>query len=137
MILPSPSVFNRELLSDRLETIACWLLEELHITEDDLSRPTDDSYTRGCATFGPQKNRIIMEALSRRHTWLSLLNSKNDLVFTIGGVPCRFSNDDPVNPSKNAVLTTNRYQMHFLEFAADSEPARFCFVVDQSHDGDD
>lgn len=135
MTLPPPASFNPELSSDRLQTVSQWLLDELYATEDDLSRPTDNGYTRGCTTFGRQRNRIIAEVLSARHAWLGLPNSNNDLVFTIGGVPCRFSNDDPSNPSKDAVLTVNRYQMDFLEFATDSEPARFCFIIDRGHDG--
>lgn len=135
MTLPPPAIFNPELSFDRLESVSQWLLDELYATEDDLSRPTDNGYTRGCTTFGRQRNRIIAEALSARHAWLGLPNSNNDLVFTIGGVPCRFSNDDPSNPSKDAVLTVNRYQMDFLEFATDSEPARFCFIIDRGRDG--
>lgn len=135
MTLPPPAIFNSELSSDRLESVSQWLLDELYATEDDLSRPTDNGYTRGCTTFGRQRNRIIAEALSARHAWLGLPNSNNDLVFTIGEVPCRFSNDDPSNPSKDAVLTANRYQMDFLEFATDSEPARFCFIIDRGRDG--
>lgn len=135
MTLPLPTAFNSELTSDRLESVSQWLLDELYATEDDLSRPTDNGYTRGCTTFGRQRNRIISEALSGRHDWLDLPNSNNDLVFTIGGVPCRFSNDDPSNPSKDAVLTVNRYQMDFLEFAVKGEPGRFCFVIDRGHDG--
>lgn len=135
MTLPPPSAFNAALVSDRLEAVAEWLLDELYATEDDLSRPTDSGYTRGCTTFGRQKNRLIAEALSKRHEWLALANSTNDIVFTIGGVPCRFSNDDPTNPSKDAVLTANRYQMDFLEFATNGEPGRFCFVIDRGHDG--
>lgn len=135
MSLPLPASFNPELSSDRLDAVSQWLLEELYATEDDLTRPTDSGYTRGCTAFGRQKNRIIAEVRSRRHPWLGLSNSNNDLVFTLGGVPCRFSNDDPSNPSKDAVLTANRYQMDFLEFAADSEPARFCFIIDRGHDG--
>lgn len=135
MTLPPPSTFNQELTPDRLETISQWLLEELYATEDDLSRPTDSGYTRGCTTFGRQKNRIVAEALSGRHPWLNLLNGNNDIVFTIAGVPCRFSNDDPANPSKDAVLTANRYQMDFLEFAIKGEPGRFCFIIDRGHDG--
>jgi hypothetical protein len=135
MTLPTPATFNPELSSDRLEAVSQWLLDELYATEDDLSRPTDNGYTRGCTTFGRQRNRIIAEALSARHAWLGLLNSNNDIVFTVGGVPCRFSNDDPSNPSKDAVLTANSYQMDFLEFATDSEPARFCFIIDRDHDG--
>ena len=135
MTSPAPSVFNPELSSDRLETVAGWLLEELYATEDDLSRFTDTGYTRGCTAFGRQRSRIITEAMSGRSIWLGLSNSANDIVFTIGGVPCRFSNDDPSNPSKSAVLTVNRYQMDFMEFAAKGEPARFCFIIDRGQDG--
>ena len=111
------------------------LLDELYATEDDLSRSTDNGYTRGCTTFGRQRSRIISEAMSGRYGWLGLSNGSNDIVFTIGGVPCRFSNDDPSNPSKDAVLTANRYQMDFLEFAAKGEPGRFCFIIDRGLDG--
>lgn len=130
-----PSVFNSDLTSDRLEAVAQWLLEELYATEDDLSRSTDNGYTRGCTTFGRQKNRIIAESLSKRHDWLHLRNNHNDLVFEIGVVPCRFSNDDPSSPSKDAVLVANRYQMDFLEFAAKGEPGRFCFIIDRGQNG--
>ena len=135
MTLPSPSAFNAELVSDRLETVSQMLLDELYATEDDLSRSTDSGYTRGCTTFGRQRSRIISEAVSGRYGWLGLSNGSNDIVFTIGGVPCRFSNDDPSNPSKDAVLTANRYQMDFLEFAAKGEPGRFCFIIDRGQDG--
>lgn len=135
MTLPSPSAFSTELVSDRLETVSQMLLDELYATEDDLSRSTDSGYTRGCTTFGRQRSRIISEAMSGRYGWLGLSNGSNDIVFTIGGVPCRFSNDDPSNPSKDAVLTANRYQMDFLEFAAKGEPGRFCFIIDRGQDG--
>jgi hypothetical protein len=135
MKLPLPTSFNPELSSDRLQSVAQWLLEELYATEDDLSRSTDSGYTRGCTTFGRQRNRILAEALSGNHAWLGLSNSNNDIVFTVGGVPCRFSNDDPSNPSKDAVLTANRYQLDFLEFATKGEPGRFCFIIDRGHDG--
>jgi len=135
MNLPLPAAFNIELDSDRLQLVSDWLLEEFYATEDDLSRPTDNGYTRGCTTFGRQKNRIVAESESGRYGWLRLTSSNNDIVFTIGGLPCRFSNDDPTNPSKDAVLKANRHQLEFLEFAATGEPARFCFIVDRGHDG--
>ena len=84
MILPLPATFNPELSSDRLEAVSQWLLDELYATEDDLSRPTDNGYTRGCTTFGRQRNRIIAEALSARHAWLGLPPRqcfRNDPVF--------------------------------------------------------
>lgn len=135
MTLPLPSFFFPQLTNVRLETISEWLLDEFYATEEDLDRPTDNGYTRGCATFGRQRNRIISEVRSGRHSWLGLLNSSNDLVFTVGDVPCRFSNDDPANPSKDAVLVANRHQTSFLEFVIEGEPGRFCFIIDRGHDG--
>lgn len=135
MVLPPPAAYFHELTSERLQAVSSWLLEELYATEDDLSRPTDNGYTRGCTAFGRQRNRIVAEAASGKHAWLGIASGDNALVFTIGGVPCRFSNDDPLNPSKDAVLTANRYQLDFLEFADSSKPGRFCFVIDRGHLG--
>ena len=59
MTLPLPAVFNPALSSDRLQEVATWLLDELYATEDDLSRSTDNGYTRGCTTFGRQRSRIV------------------------------------------------------------------------------
>jgi hypothetical protein len=131
MSLPLPVTFKSCLTADRLAQVSKWLLEELFATEDDLNRDTDGGYTRGCTTFGRQRSRIIAEAIRGRNHWLGISNNGNDLVFTIEGVPCRFSNDDPTNPSKDAVLIANRYQQDFLEFATKGEPARFCFVIDR------
>ncbi len=131
MTLPLPAAFNPNLHSSRLEQVANWLLDELFATEDDLSRSTDNGYTRGCTTFGRQRNRIIAEVTSGNHPWLGISCSNNDIVFTISGIPCRFSNDDSSNPSKGAVLTANSFQMNFLEFAAEGEPGRFCFIIDR------
>ena len=74
--------------SHRLKAVSQWLLDELYATEDDLSRATDSGYTRGCTIFGRQKKRIIAKALSGRHARLGRPNSNNDIVFTIGGIPC-------------------------------------------------
>jgi hypothetical protein len=131
MAIPLPVECNPELKSERLALVAQWLLEELYATEDDLARETDSAYTRGCTAFGRQMNRIKFKALSGEYEWLALLNGGNDIVFTIGGVPCRFSNDDPSNPTKDAVVATSRYQMPFLEFVTDGQPGKFCFVIDR------
>lgn len=130
-----PFSFKPQLSGDRLQAVSNWLLEELYATEDDLSRSTDNGYTRGCTTFGRQRSRLLSEGASGEHPWLGLCNGANDLVFTIGGIPCRFSNDDPSNPSKDAVLTPNRYQLDFMEFATPGEPVRFCFIIDRGHNG--
>jgi hypothetical protein len=116
MTLPTPAVYSPDLTADRLQTVANWLLDELQATEDDLVRATDTRWTKGCTTFGRQHSRVVAEWQSRMHPWLGMLDTSKALVFTIGEVPCRFSNDDPDNPSKKAVLEINPYQRAFAEF---------------------
>jgi hypothetical protein len=135
MALPTPAVYAPALTADRLQKVAGWLLDELQATEDDLTRPTDTRWTKGCTTFGRQHSRIVAEWQSRNHPWLGMLDASNALVFTIGEVPCRFSNDDPDNPSKKAVLGVNPYQRAFAEFFTPELPVHYCFVVDRGMDG--
>jgi hypothetical protein len=137
MTLPFPWTLRPELGQERLQTVANWLLEEYYSVLDDLHRPTDSGYGRGCTAFDREKNRIWLEHLSEKWPWLGVLNPNNDMVFTIGGVPCRFSNDDPRNPSKQAVTSTNQYQLGFQEFSSPEEASRFCFVVDRGLSGAD
>lgn len=130
MIIAKPSDFQQSLKDEYLSLVAKWLLEEWYATEDDLVRDTDGPYTRGTTRFGRQKQRITNEFLYGNHDWLSLENGGNDLVFTIGGVPCRFSNDSAISPTKKAVLEPHRFQMPLIEEAEPNEAARFCFVID-------
>lgn len=130
-MLPQPVHYHPDLTHDRLTIVAEILLDEFFKTIDDLSSDADDNYTRGCASFGRQKNRIKQLALAGTYPWLQLMNSTNDLVFKIGDVPCRFSSDDPNSPKKNAILTFNRYQASFFdEIEGDEKPCRYCFIVD-------
>ncbi len=129
-MLPQPIHYHSDLTHERLLIIAKLLLDEYDKTLDDLSSDTDDNYTRGCAFFGRQKNRIKQSALANIYPWLQIMNSANDLVFKIGSVPCRFSSDDPNSPKKKAVLTANHYQKSFFdEIESDEMPCRFCFII--------
>ncbi|TDU24188.1 hypothetical protein DFR24_4452 [Panacagrimonas perspica] len=135
MELPLPSTFHSQLSGDRLETISTWLIEEWYATEEDLVRDTDNNYTRGCTTFMRQRVRIMKEAQGGKYSWLGMSSTGNDLVFTIDGIPCRYSNDDATNPSKDAVTTANRHQASFLDFDNVVGPTRFCFVIDRGVEG--
>lgn len=134
MQLPTPSYFQPALTKERLSKVSEWFLDEWHATEDDLVRDTDSPYTRGTTRFGRQRQRILNEYLKGIHDWLGVENSANDLVFSIGGVPCRFSNDDASAPTKRAVLETHRFQMPLIEIAEPGEGVRFCFVIDRIND---
>ena len=135
MTLPPPSSFRAAFATSRLQAVSSWLLDELNATEDDLVRYTDNGYTRGCTAFMRQRVRILHEAASKKYPWLGILNPGNDLVFSIDGIPCRFSNDDPDDPKKDAVKVANRYQATFLDFDDDKSPSRFCFVIDRGLEG--
>ena len=134
MQLPHPSRFQPAFINERLLKVADWFLDEWHATEDDLVRDTDSPYTRGTTRFGRQRQCILNEHLNGIHDWLGVENSANDLVFSIGGVPCRFSNDDASAPTKRAVLEMHRFQMPLLEIAEPGEAVRFCFVIDRIDD---
>jgi hypothetical protein len=137
MTLPLPWSLRSELSQDRLQKVADWLLQEYFSVLDDLHRRTDSGYGRGCTAFDRQKNRISLENASGSWSWLGMMNPNNDMVFTVGGVPCRFSNDDPQNPTKHAVTGANRYQLDFQEFSRPSDASRFCFVIDRGLSGSD
>ena len=125
-----PSALKEEYLN----LVASWFLEEWRATEDDMVRETDTPYTRGTTRFGRQKQRITLEYLSGRHPWLKVENNGLDIVFSICGIPFRFSNDDADSPKKRAVLEVHVFQMSLLEESEPGEAARFVFVIDQGMD---
>ncbi|WP_144436465.1 hypothetical protein [Lysobacter antibioticus] len=131
MAIKRPSDFHPGLKDEYLTQVANWLLEEWYATEDDLIRETDTSYTRGTTRFGRQLQRIVNEYLSGQHDWLGIENGSLDLVFSISGIPCRFSNDSLEAPTKRAVLQVHPYQMSLIEDAQPGQAVRFCFVIDQ------
>lgn len=131
MSILKPDEFHPALRESRLAQVANWLLEEWYATEDDLVRETDGPYTRGTTRFGRQKQRITNEYFSGTHDWLGMENSGLDLVFSIGGIPCRFSNDSATEPTKRAVLEAHRFQIPLIEESQPDSAARFCFVIDR------
>jgi hypothetical protein len=86
MPLPLPEAFYQQLSADRLNVIAEVLIAEHFSTSQDLQSEYDDGYARGCTRFARQKNRLKILALSGTHSWLKLLNSGNDLTFSIDQV---------------------------------------------------
>jgi len=127
----SGSTLPSALKEEYLTLVASWFLEEWYATEDDLVRDTDTPYTIGTTRFGRQKQRISNEYVSRRHPWLRVENNGLDIVFSVNGIPCRFSNDNADAPKKRAVLEVHAFQMSLIEESAPGDAARFVFVIDQ------
>jgi hypothetical protein len=130
MSLPIPEAFHPQLSADRLDVIAAVLIAEHFSTATDLQSEYDDGYARGCTRFARQKNRLKFLALSGKHRWLALLNAGNDLTFSIGGIPCRFATDDPMAPTKPAVLEATPLQQSFFDEVEIGAPCKFCFILD-------
>jgi hypothetical protein len=138
MPVPFPEAFHPSLSADRLAIIADILISEHFSTATALQSEYDDGYTRGCTRFGRQRNRLKSVALSGEYDWLQLRHAGLDLVFTIGGIPCRFAADDPSNPTKPAVLDANPIQQDFFEAVENGAPCKFCFILDGGYaDADD
>src|SRR6266702_1720450 len=138
MNLPLPEVFHPALSADRLGVVAEILIAEHFSTVTDLQSEFDDGYTRGTTRFGRQKNRLKSVALSGQYEWLQLRHAGNDLIFSIGGIPCRFATDDPVNPTKPAVLDATPIQQSFFDEVENGAPCKFCFILDGGYaDADD
>ncbi len=136
MKLRKPCAFQPTLSDDRLAIVAVWLMQEWAATEDDVVWETGSPYAWGTTCFGRQRTRILNEYLGGRHNWLGIENGANDLVFSIGGVPCRFSNDSWTAPSNRAVLEAYRFQLPLIEDAQPGEAVRFCFAVDRGIEED-
>lgn len=120
-----------QLKPEYMQFIASWLLDEALATEDSNRRNSDNAYTRGSTRFGRQRQRILNEHCSGQYPWLGIISSGNDFIFSINGIPCRFSDDNPKKPSKRAVLEVHLRQRPLLEDAEPDEAARFVFVVDR------
>jgi hypothetical protein len=125
------SRFPACLKSQYLEAVASWFLEECYATDDDLTRTTDTPYTKGTTRFGRQKQRLSLEYLSGNYAWLQVENNSLDIVFSIAGIPCRFSNDDADSPKKRAVTEVHPFQRPLIEDAEPGQAARFVFVIDK------
>lgn len=130
MDLPHPEVFHAAFRSDRLEVIANVLIEEHFSTLTDLQSEYDDGYSRGTTRFARQKNRLKSIAMSGQYDWLQLRDTSNALIFAIDGIPCRFATDDPVNPTKPAVVDTTQIQLSFFDEVENGVPCKFCFILD-------
>jgi len=103
-LINNPALFSPDLTSDRLDAIARLLLDVRYKALADASTELDDPYTRGCLTFGRQRQAIIQAWRTGSYPWLSIRHGGSDLVFTIGSVSARFFTDDPNSPKKPAVL---------------------------------
>ena len=125
-----PWDYHSELTSSRLNVIAEALLKVFHDTHDDLNTSLDNSYTRGTATFGRQRERIIQLCQSQNHhDWLDLRNTSNDLTFSIGGIPCRFFTDDHQNPKKKSFWRRNEQDNLFP--LDEGSPVLWRFIVEK------
>ncbi|WP_072067910.1 hypothetical protein [Pluralibacter gergoviae] len=126
---PLPWTFHPQLTEERLSIIAEILLKVQEDTHDLLSSIDDDNYSRATCTFARQKNRIKRLCLSKKHSWLGLVNPHNDYTITIGGIPIRSFTDDPTNPQRANFFRRNSVDQLFAP--EDTVPTIWRFVVEK------
>ncbi|AGG31081.1 hypothetical protein ABM011_15690 [Morganella morganii] len=124
-----PWEFHPQLTAERLSVIAEILLKVQEDTHDLLSSIDDDNYSRATCTFARQKNRIKRLCLSKKYSWLGLINPNNDYTITIGGIPIRSFTDDPTNPQRANFFRRNCVDQLFAP--EDTIPTIWRFVAEK------
>lgn len=129
MSAKQPWDFAPALSENKLVIVARALLDVFDEVQRELATDLDDNYTRGTTTFGRQKNKIIQLALSKKHDWLDLRNTSNDLTFSISGIPFRFFSDDHEKPHKPGFWRKNAQDN--LWATNDQDPEYWRFIVEK------
>lgn len=119
---------HSELSQVRLSIIAEGLLNIRHDTYAELATRLDDNYSRGCTTFGRQRQWLLQLAKAGKYDWLSLASPTMDLTVNIGGIPVRFFTDDHDSPKKQGYFRRNEVDQLFS--TDDTQPVLFRFVVE-------
>ncbi|MCK9200861.1 MAG: hypothetical protein M0P59_12725 [Gallionella sp.] len=119
---------HKDLTEERLSILAEGLLNVRHDTYAELTTRLDDNYSRGCATFGRQRQWLMQQAKSERYDWLTLASPAMDLTVNIGSIPVRFFTDDHDSPKKPGYYKRNDVDQLFS--SDDTEPVVFRFVVE-------
>lgn len=123
-----PSEFFPDLREERLVYIAQLLLDTRNQVIDHTNLDWDCSYTRGTRVFGCSRNRLLQEAASGKHDWLSPCHAGMDFTLKIGQIPVRYFQDDPDQPEKNGFFKRNATDNLFEP--DDQMPVMWRFVVE-------
>lgn len=126
-----------DLSEDRLKIISEALLNIRHNTYAELVSEHDDNYSRGCTTFGRQRQMLIQLARSGRYSWLTLASPAMDTTVNIGEVPVRFFTDDHANPKKRGFFKRNEVDQLFSPHDMDAVMFRFVVEPAATEEGDD
>lgn len=126
---------HKDLTEKRLIIIAEGLLNVRHDTYAELATNLDDNYSRGCATFGRQRQWLMQLAQSGQYDWLTLASPAMDLTVNIGSIPVRFFTDDHDSPKKPGYFKRNDVDQLF--YTDDTRPVVFRFVVEPAATSED
>ncbi|WP_284189203.1 hypothetical protein [Zoogloea oryzae] len=130
-----PWLSHADLTAERLSILAEGLLNIRHDTFAELATRFDDNYSRGCTTFGRQRQWLMQLATSGRYSWLTLASPAMDLTVNIGVIPVRFFTDDHDSPKKHGYFRRNEVDCLFSP--DETEPVLFRFVVEPAATADD
>lgn len=139
MAMSNPMEHSAQLTPERLSIVARMMLDVLDEALATASTELDCAFTRGTLAWGRIRNAILREIRLRRHPWLGLKHSGNDLVFSIGENIIRFFLDDHLNPRKPRVLhptTGEAFQIGLFE-VSDHQVHLWRFIVERAANEDD
>ncbi|MDD5493758.1 MAG: hypothetical protein PHG36_03695 [Dehalococcoidia bacterium] len=138
-MISDPTLFSPDLTNDRLNVIACLLLDARYSALNDASTELDDRYTQGCLAFGRQRQAIIRAWNNKSYPWLAVSHGGTDLIFRIGTVMIRFFTDDSTRPKKSPVLIPTQAESAQLSIFEpnDTEVVLWRFIVEPAFNDDE
>lgn len=145
----SPSAASADLCESRLEVVAGLMLEVLERAAEATSTELDCSYSRAVLSWAWIKNALLLLARSKKHDWLTIRHTGNDLIVGVGSVPVRFFIiADHSKPTKRRILCpTEAEAVELCEmaqgsfagagFSVDGLPTLWRFIVERAKTDED
>lgn len=124
MSMKKPWEWNPNLTEDRLVVIGKLLSNIYNDTAMELQPKGDIPYVVGTACFGRAYNALL---ILKGYDWYRVTRTTLDLVFEIGGTPCRFFSSDTWDKPKPKVFKRNLQDSLFPE--TEEAPCQWRFLI--------
>ena len=136
-MINQPTLFSSALTEDRLNVISRLLLDARYSALCDANTELDGAYTKGCLSFGRQRQIIINTWQNKQYHWLGMAHPGTDLIFKIGNVSVRFFTDNSNHPKKLRVLIPTQAEQLSIFDEDPSEVVLWRFIVEPARNDDD
>lgn len=132
-----PWEYNPDLTKERIFEITKLIIR---VREEVIERHDiglgDTPLSLGIRAYECCRQRIIMEAKSKKYDWLSILTPTERFTFSIGNTPVRFSRNEPDDlPNRKLIRSDEaQFRMSFMEEKSEYASLRWFLIIDTPYD---